>query len=210
MEIGHYRDNGDPVDTAAIEHSGDPIELRYSEDNPEMRYSGDNPEVRYSGDNPDSGDNPKSKYSGENPEMEHPGTKPEKDENEISKMYHFLGYDPNYDDVDNRQVKVMEGENITLEFPSMIRRDHNKIWTFMSHHSYPSIVIKASDVYYDNVERFGDRLHVDAWTGSLTIRNITSTDSGLYYQHAFRVKPRKEPLRIFNVTVFGECLHMFF
>ncbi|XP_057180931.1 uncharacterized protein LOC130548285 isoform X1 [Triplophysa rosa] len=198
LETEHYRDNADPVDTAAIEHSGDPLELRYSEDNPETRYSEDNPETRYSGENPET------RYSGENPEIEHPRAKPTDDpKNEIEKTYSFLGYDQNYDDdVDNRQVKVMEGDNITLDFPSIITRDHNIIWTFVSHHSYPSIVIKASDVYYDNVERFGDRLHVDPRTGSLTIRNITSTDSGLYYQHAFKSSPEKKPMRIFNVTVF--------
>ncbi len=58
--------------------------------------------------------------------------------------------------------------------------------------------VKTGDIrfYYDEI--FRDRLQMDNQTGSLTIRNIRTTDSGLYQMYCtFSVES-------FNVTVYGE------
>ncbi|XP_073701006.1 uncharacterized protein [Garra rufa] len=50
-------------------------------------------------------------------------------------------------------------------------------------------------------ERFRDRLKLDRQTGSLTIMNTRTTDSGLYYQETIISGTVSE--KIFNVTITG-------
>ncbi len=56
----------------------------------------------------------------------------------------------------------------------------------------------------DGDERFRDRLKLDHQTGSLTITNITNTDSGVYELKIISSTSSSE--KIFNVIVNGESL----
>ncbi|XP_073701014.1 uncharacterized protein [Garra rufa] len=84
---------------------------------------------------------------------------------------------------DDRELSVMEGESVTLRTGlKTIERDVHIIWMFETQN------IRIADIYssvnsipnYVNTEIFRDRLKVDFTTGSLTIRNIRTTDSGKY------------------------------
>ncbi|XP_016138151.1 uncharacterized protein [Sinocyclocheilus grahami] len=56
----------------------------------------------------------------------------------------------------------------------------------------------APAINYFNAERFRDRLQMNNQTGSLTIRNIRTTDSGLYQLQMIKYIPF-----YFNVTVYA-------
>lgn len=161
----------------------------------ETEHSGDNIEVEHSGDHPEAEhlkNITEMDYAEDHAKTE---TSKDNDDNDLN------------EDMD-RQIKVMEGDNVTLHSGSMIiKHDDHIIWS--CGHSNTSIAITGNRVYFNNVERFGGRLHVDPQTGSFTINDIRTTDSGLYYQHAFNMLSQAPP-RIYNVTVFGECLNMFF
>lgn len=57
--------------------------------------------------------------------------------------------------------------------------------------------------YYLNSEIFGDRLKLVPGSGSLAIRNMTTTDSGLYYLNV--TDPGGEESKTFNVNDYSEC-----
>ncbi|KAL0160714.1 hypothetical protein M9458_044439, partial [Cirrhinus mrigala] len=77
----------------------------------------------------------------------------------------------------------MEGDSVTLRTGvKEIERDVHIIWTFETQNA------RIADIYssvnaipsYVNNEIFRDRLQVNFTTGSLTIRNIRTTDNGTY------------------------------
>ncbi|KAL0160926.1 hypothetical protein M9458_044651, partial [Cirrhinus mrigala] len=83
----------------------------------------------------------------------------------------------------------MEGESVTLHTDvTKIQRDYEIEWRIISN-------IPA----YDNDERFRDRLKLSDQTGSLTITNTRTTDSGLYKLTI--TTEDKESIKKFNVTV---------
>ncbi len=105
-----------------------------------------------------------------------------------------------------RSVSVMEGDSVTLHINDTdIQKDELMLWKFGNN----GILIAQtngennnSSFYNDNADgRFRDRLKLDQ-TGSLTITNTRTTDSGLY-----KVTSRRSEILLnttFNLTVYGE------
>ncbi|XP_058616808.1 uncharacterized protein LOC131530506 [Onychostoma macrolepis] len=82
-------------------------------------------------------------------------------------------------------VSVTEGDSVTLQTNATnITKQNIRIiqWRFGPENTFVVIQFNegAPDIDYFNAERFRDRLQMDSQTGSLTISNIRTTDSGLY------------------------------
>uniref|UniRef100_A0A8C1NAT8 Immunoglobulin domain-containing protein n=1 Tax=Cyprinus carpio TaxID=7962 RepID=A0A8C1NAT8_CYPCA len=97
---------------------------------------------------------------------------------------------------------VKEGESVTLD-PGEIRKPNDLVtWSF-NDSLIAEITGDQSKICTDDQceERFRDRLKLDHQTGSLTITNLRTTDSGLYKlqisSHRFSI------IRSFRVTVTG-------
>ncbi|XDV23353.1 hypothetical protein PO909_027952 [Leuciscus waleckii] len=90
----------------------------------------------------------------------------------------------------------MEGDSVTLN-PDLtdIQRDEQIQWRF-GNIRIAKVIMNI--IRYDNDERFRDRLKLDQ-TGSLTISDIRTTDSGLYQLRT--IIRNKEFIKRFNVTV---------
>ncbi|KAL0149484.1 hypothetical protein M9458_055272, partial [Cirrhinus mrigala] len=78
----------------------------------------------------------------------------------------------------------MEGESVTLKTDLIkIHEDEDILWRFRNETSLIAEISRTVAIFftYNGTDgRFRDRLKLDNQTGSLTITNITSTDSGLY------------------------------
>jgi len=96
-----------------------------------------------------------------------------------------------------KSVSVTEGESVTLNTDTEIQADELILWR-TGHNNSLIAKIKEKKDKTDYLERFRDRLTLDEKTGSLTITNTRTTDSGLY---------KVMPLNIFNLTVYGELKH---
>ncbi len=85
---------------------------------------------------------------------------------------------------DMKSVSVMEGDSVTLNTDvTEIQTDEVIQWKFEHHHSPVAEINRKTgtiSVYDGPDERFRDRLKLDHQTGSLTITNTRTTDSGLY------------------------------
>uniref|UniRef100_A0A8C1NCE7 Immunoglobulin domain-containing protein n=1 Tax=Cyprinus carpio TaxID=7962 RepID=A0A8C1NCE7_CYPCA len=102
-----------------------------------------------------------------------------------------------------KRKSVKEGESVTLD-PGEIRKPNDLVtWSF-NDSLIAEITGDQSKICTDDQceERFRDRLKLDHQTGSLTITNLRTTDSGLYKlqisSHRFSI------IRSFRVTVTGE------
>ncbi|XP_051979529.1 uncharacterized protein LOC127640876 isoform X2 [Xyrauchen texanus] len=101
-------------------------------------------------------------------------------------------------------VSVMEGDSVTLHTNlTEILGNDQIVWAF----SVKSSDTRVAEIYkqdieiYDSNKTFGDRLQLDRQTGSLTIRNIQITNSGLYKLTVF--SKRGIAYRSFSVTVYA-------
>ncbi|XP_016309457.1 SLAM family member 9-like [Sinocyclocheilus anshuiensis] len=102
------------------------------------------------------------------------------------------------------KMSVMEGDSVTLhtdvtDIPT--QTIHHIQWRFGPEKNKQAFIViqfnkGAPVIHYFNAEIFRDRLQIDNQTGSLTIRNIRTTDSGLY--QLIKYKPF-----YFNVTVYA-------
>uniref|UniRef100_A0A8C1XB93 Immunoglobulin domain-containing protein n=1 Tax=Cyprinus carpio TaxID=7962 RepID=A0A8C1XB93_CYPCA len=104
------------------------------------------------------------------------------------------------------EKSVKEGESFTLD-PGLIKNLNDSMtWYFNDIH----IAEISGDLSYictdiqcnEGTERFRDRLKLDHQTGSLTIMNITITDSGEY--KLMISSSRFTIIKSFSVTVSGE------
>ncbi len=118
---------------------------------------------------------------------------------------------PERDEIKRKSVK--EGESVTLESGKTKNPNDEMMWCF-NETLIAEIIGDQSKICTDDKckERFRDRLKLDHQTGSLTITDTRTTDSGLYKRQitisdsSFYITRAKR----FGVTVIGECHLMHF
>ncbi len=108
-------------------------------------------------------------------------------------------------------VSVTEGESVSLNSGLTEIQTRDVItWTFGYSETRIATINREDGIVStsDGPDgRFRDRLKLDHQTGSLTITNTRTTDSGLY---TVNIKGAKQPRYRFNVTVYGESgLHVY-
>ncbi len=101
---------------------------------------------------------------------------------------------------------VMEGDSVTL-LTGIKKNQEDRIRWYCNDTRIAQINGDPSKTCTDvqcnkGTERFRDRLKLDHQTGSLTIMNITTTDSGLYQLKIFSSSSISE--KTFSVSVHGE------
>ncbi|XP_042605666.1 uncharacterized protein LOC109092328 isoform X2 [Cyprinus carpio] len=100
-----------------------------------------------------------------------------------------------------KSVSVTEGDSVTLNTDVKVQRDDHLLWTFGAQES------RIAEIYRQNINIdatntiFEKRLQMDSFTGSLTIRNIRGTDSGLYKLQI--ISSRKTSYKRFSVSVYA-------
>ncbi|XP_021325130.1 uncharacterized protein isoform X4 [Danio rerio] len=110
-------------------------------------------------------------------------------------LWHLIGV-VGVDEVNS--VSVMEGDSVTLHTHLQILKDEVTEWTFNN-----TLIAKVTEdnPTYNKDERFTNRLKLDHQTGSLTITNIKTTDSGIYTFTT--IIDKKQPTKRFSVTVYA-------
>ncbi len=109
-------------------------------------------------------------------------------------------------------VSVTEGESVSLNSRLTEIQTRDIItWTFGYPETRIAIINREDGIVSTSDgpdERFRDRLKLDHQTGSLTITDTRTTDSGNY---TVDIKTEREQSRYrFNVTVYGESgLHVY-
>ncbi|XDV23397.1 hypothetical protein PO909_027980 [Leuciscus waleckii] len=97
-----------------------------------------------------------------------------------------------------KSVSVMEGDSVTLHtYVTEVQKYLMVQWTFGSTRIAEVNRLMQTRSMYD--ERFRDRLKLDDQTGSLTITNIRTTDSGLYQ---LTIVSRETSYMSFNLIVY--------
>ncbi len=102
-----------------------------------------------------------------------------------------------------RRKSVKEGESVTLESGEINKTNYLMAWYF-NDICIAEIIKDPSEICTDDQckERFRDRLRLDLQTGSLTITDTRTTDSGLYQLQIRRI--RFTIIKSFIVTVTRE------
>ncbi len=108
----------------------------------------------------------------------------------------------------------MEGDSVPLRTDlTEIQRDDVIRWRFGQQKSLVAEINRTAGIFntYDDVldGRFRDRLKLDHQTGSLTITDTRTTDSGLYEAEisSTRSKHTIHHTQSFSVTVRGESIN---
>ncbi len=83
-----------------------------------------------------------------------------------------------------------------------VQRDDQILWMFGPKETRIAELYKQSIDMFSSDEIFGDRLQLDSFTGSLIIRNIRTTDSGLYKLQIRSNRGNSD--KTFNITVYGK------
>ncbi|XP_017208767.2 uncharacterized protein isoform X2 [Danio rerio] len=96
------------------------------------------------------------------------------------------------------EVSVKEGNSVTLHTHLQIKRDEESVWSFNK--TWIAKVIEDKLAYNEDGE-FQNRLKLDHQTGSLTITNTRTTDSGVYIFTT--IIDNKQLTRRFSVTVYA-------
>ncbi len=104
-----------------------------------------------------------------------------------------------------KSVSVKEGDSVTLKINVTETQTGDKIeWKFGTNRNLIARIKGKSSYIFDGSDgRFRDRLKLDNQTGSLTITDTRTTDSGLYEAEISRSNGSKDIHR-FDVTVYGE------
>ncbi|XP_048042275.1 uncharacterized protein LOC125265810 isoform X2 [Megalobrama amblycephala] len=106
-----------------------------------------------------------------------------------------------FDEDEVKTVSVMEGDSVTLE--ACLKEKFNRIkWRFGGSGSIIA-EIDSNDISYplNDTERFRDRLKMNNQTGSLIIKNMTITDSGVYEIEIDQGS--WNPYTVFNIVICG-------
>ncbi|KAL0161061.1 hypothetical protein M9458_044788, partial [Cirrhinus mrigala] len=98
-------------------------------------------------------------------------------------------------------VSVMEGESVTLNTDVTVIRRNKILWKFGDQGVLIALLdANVISLFNGTDGSFRDRLQLDNQTGSLTIRNTRTTNSGLY---ELNIKGGPEDrVKKFNVTVY--------
>uniref|UniRef100_A0A671Q7P2 Ig-like domain-containing protein n=1 Tax=Sinocyclocheilus anshuiensis TaxID=1608454 RepID=A0A671Q7P2_9TELE len=101
-----------------------------------------------------------------------------------------------------KSVSVMEGDSITLQTDTEIKKDDLILWRFGAEDSPMAEVNRSAQIISvsESTKGFKDRLHLDPQTGSLTVRNIRTDHSGIYKT---QIIGNKMIRKTFNVTVYA-------
>ncbi len=107
---------------------------------------------------------------------------------------------------DEVSVSVMEGDSVTL-YSDAEANQQQKIKWYFNDIQIAAIIGDKREICTDDVckELFRDRLKVDHQTGSLTITNTRTTDSGVYKLKVINSGSFSD--KIFSVSVHGESLN---
>ncbi|XP_026106625.1 uncharacterized protein LOC113078542 [Carassius auratus] len=100
-----------------------------------------------------------------------------------------------------KRKSVKEGESVTLD-PGVGRKANDVIMWYFNETRID--INSCTDVHCVAEEKFKDRLKLDHQTGSLTIRDITNTDSGEYVLEI--TSSRSGIMRSFSVAVINSGL----
>uniref|UniRef100_A0A8C1Y1A5 Ig-like domain-containing protein n=1 Tax=Cyprinus carpio TaxID=7962 RepID=A0A8C1Y1A5_CYPCA len=101
-----------------------------------------------------------------------------------------------------KSVSVTEGDSVTLNTDvTEVQRDDQILWMFGPKETRIAEIYKHIIDMFSSNEIFGDRLQLDSFTGSLIIRNIRRTDSGLYKLQIGSNRGSSD--KTFSVTVYA-------
>ncbi|XP_077081473.1 SLAM family member 5-like [Siphateles boraxobius] len=104
-----------------------------------------------------------------------------------------------------KSVSVMEGDSVLLHSDvTEIHEDDDILWKFGTENSIIAKISREKQIFctYNGPDgRFRDRLKLDHQTGSLTITNIRSTDTGLYTLDIFGAEHSS---KTFSVSVYAQ------
>ena len=109
---------------------------------------------------------------------------------------------------DVKRITAKEGNTVTLQ-PEVhaLEIDAQILWSFNQNSKDSKIVnsqVFKGDINTEYSGRLKDRLLLDRNTGSLTIRNITTRESGIY---RLQIISERISSWHFNCTVYGELKH---